>query len=158
MQEEDYQTKISVRDGIIFLYEPEQPVVEIDSRDIVLIGESNHPEDGWYIILVTKDGGWDAIPWESENIQALIDFLDDRFHFNMDPTILSRTEKQSSVVRFPPQLAGHTLFTSDVLPENKNLLQKIRAFMKVRETSQDVLTQEIKELLSISREKNNPAD
>lgn len=114
--------------------------------------------DDWFLTFVTKDGNCFNIPWYADNIDKLTKVLCNRFQSDLNVSYLTNSTTRNSIVRYPSNLKGHTLFVltpSKKHKEPKTFLDKILSSVGLGnfDTTKDVdLTDEVKkELTNASR-------
>jgi hypothetical protein len=130
---------VYVKDNCIFYYPKSAQSLRIAITDIAIIGEytlNDHPltKNYWYMVFVRSNGSWQSIPWFTENMQQLKEYL--AFHFKTAFPIddLSITLRGKSLIRYPDDLKGHALFRFTPPYGYKTPLttwQKIMSFLRL---------------------------
>ncbi len=137
-------------------------ILEVDMEAVVVIGEYTNSDgpyfDDWFLTFVTKDGQWYSIPWYTDNIDEVTQYLTNRFHQNLSATHLANSTNWKSVIRYPLHLEGKALFTltpSDNYKAPKTFFDKILSSVGFGgfDTTQNIaLTEEVKnEVTNASR-------
>jgi hypothetical protein len=129
---------VYVKDNCI-IYEPKSgKPVSIAFADIAIIGEytiNDHPlhKNHWHLVFVRKNGNWQQIPWLTQNMQQLTEYLAYQFKTAFPLADLSLTFRGKSIIRYPDQLNGKPLF--HILPPHGykvplTVWQKLKSFLR----------------------------
>lgn len=101
-------------DQLIWSYD-DRILTTINLRDVVIIGEYTNADgpylDDWFLTFVTRDGRWQSIPWYAHDIGVLTDYLCQAFQPGLDTSHLNSSTTWNSIVRYPKNLEGVSLFT-----------------------------------------------
>jgi len=154
--------KIRIDGDIIFWDYQDRNLLQLDSNNIIAIGEytnSNGPYfDDWFLTFVTKDGQWQSIPWNADNMNELTQYLSNKFHQDLNSTNLANSTEWNSIIRYPSYLKDKPLFTltpSDTYKAPKAFLDKIIStvgFGNFDTTQHIALTEDVKnEIANASR-------
>ena len=106
---------VYVKDNCI-IYAPHRgKLATIPMNNIAIIAEytiNDHPlhKNQWYLVFVSPDGSWQSIPWFSQNIQQLSDYLAYHFKTSFSLSDLTSTIRAKSLIRYPECLHGKPLF------------------------------------------------
>jgi hypothetical protein len=148
---------IRLQGAIIFWNYGNKDLVEINTNDILVIGEYTNPDgpyfDDWFLIFVTQNGQWHSIPWYADNMNLLTQYLSNKFNQDFNTTHLAASTEWKSIVRYPIHLTGRALFTltrSAILEKQKTFLDKIFSSVGIgnfHTASNIALTEEIKKEL-----------
>lgn len=145
-------------DMVFFGYNNNKNILQIDLNEIVVIGEYTNADgpyfDDWFITFVTKEGKWQNIPWYADNIDALTQYLNNKFQQDFTVTYLAGSTEFNSIVHYPMHLKEKTLFAvtpSAAYKEPKTLLAKILFSMGLgnfNTTKNISLTEEVQDELA----------
>jgi hypothetical protein len=123
---------VRLEGDIVFWDYNNKNILQIDLNEIVVIGEYTNADgpyfDDWFITFVTKEGKWQSIPWYADNIDALTQYLNNKFQQDFTVTYLAGSTEFNSIVHYPLHLKEKTLFAvtpSATYKEPKTLLDKI---------------------------------
>lgn len=131
---------------------------KIRIADIAVIGEytlNDQPlnKNCWYVVFVENNAKWFGIPWLTQQMQQLTDYLAYRFSTNFSIDDLSKTIRGKSLIRYPEELKGKRLFDFSPPPGYKLPLNKWQKIMNLfrmgryRKKWKMDLTNEVKEFL-----------
>jgi hypothetical protein len=150
---------VYVEDESIFYKTQSGKIYKIRIADIAIIGEytlNNNPlnKNAWHIVFVDNDGRWFTIPWLTQQMQQLAEYLAYQFNISFPIEELPKTIRCKSLIRYPEILKKKELFSFTPPPDYKlplNTWQKIMNLFRIgryRRKWKMKLTNEVKVFLN----------
>jgi hypothetical protein len=150
---------VYVENETLFYKTQSDKLYKIRIADIAVIGEytlNNNPlnKNCWDLVVVSNNGKWFRIPWLTQQMQELAEYLAYQFNTSFPIEELPKTIRGKSLIRYPETLKGKELFSFTPPPDYKlplNNWQKIMNLLQIgryRRKWKIELTNEVKVFLN----------
>ena len=115
---------VYVENETLFYKIESDKLYKIRIADIAVIGEytlNNNPlnKSCWNLVLVSNNGSWLGIPWLTQQMQELAEYLAYQFNTSFPIEELPKTIRGKSLIRYPETLKGKELFFFTPPPDYK---------------------------------------